>query len=320
MEDGTFEVSGFCVPGLPEQETQFIPRANKHQYVLLTSGFTMGDSTDPLRISMLTEYVLGQLGGGGDRALEAEIVRVVVAGGSIKEIKSTRNEVKKASIKKSLNKLAQPVKMLDYALAELATAVPVDVMPGVSDPCNVTMPQQPLHRCLFPHSERFPNTFNRVSNPYECLLDDKLTMLATSGQPVHDMLKYTRNLSAVDLMEASLSWRHIAPTAPDTLPCYPMTGQDPFVLSKLPHLYCSGGQSAFDTRLVRRDGKMCRIVAVPNFAETGLVVLVNLGSKNLSCSTIRFEGLQEQPANSGNNALAPDSTADSQGPKDMETT
>lgn len=40
----------------------------------------------------------------------------------------------------------QPVRDLDLLLAELAAALPVDVMPGPEDPANVALPQQPMHR------------------------------------------------------------------------------------------------------------------------------------------------------------------------------
>ncbi len=35
---------------------------------------------------------------------------------------------------------------MDMVLTELASALPVDVMPGAEDPTNVALPQQPLHR------------------------------------------------------------------------------------------------------------------------------------------------------------------------------
>ena len=43
-------------------------------------------------------------------------------------------------------------------------------------------------------------------------------------------------------MERSLQWRHLAPTAPDTLPCYPFCDTDPFVLGECPHVYFVGNQ------------------------------------------------------------------------------
>ena len=46
----------------------------------------------------------------------------------------------------------------------------VDVMPGEFDPANFTLPQQPLHSCMFPQSMVYP-TLNCVSNPYCCTVD-----------------------------------------------------------------------------------------------------------------------------------------------------
>lgn len=39
---------------------------------------------------------------------------------------------------------------MDMLVTELAAALPVDVLPGPDDPANVSLPQQPLHACLFP--------------------------------------------------------------------------------------------------------------------------------------------------------------------------
>lgn len=49
---------------------------------------------------------------------------------------------------------------VDMCLSELAGAVPVEVMPGNNDPANHSLPQQPLHRCLFPLASSF-TSFNR---------------------------------------------------------------------------------------------------------------------------------------------------------------
>lgn len=44
-------------------------------------------------------------------------------------------------------------------------------MSGEYDPCNYTLPQQPLHKCMFPQASRYP-TFKTVTNPYDCTLGD----------------------------------------------------------------------------------------------------------------------------------------------------
>lgn len=44
----------------------------------------------------------------------------------------------------------------------------------------------------------------------------------------------------LELLKITLQCRHIAPTAPDTLHCFPYLGADPFILNVTPHLYFHG--------------------------------------------------------------------------------
>jgi DNA polymerase delta subunit 2 len=86
----------------------------------------------------------------------------------------------------------------------------------------------------------------------------------------------------------------MAPTAPDTLWCHPYFMVDPFLICETPDVYIIGGQKKFATRLITEetdgdgdDGdKRCRIVLVPSFAETGVMVLVNMIT--LRVRTVRF--------------------------------
>ncbi len=85
-----------------------------------------------------------------------------------------------------------------------------------------------------------------------------------------------------------LQWRHLAPTAPDTLAAYPYFESDPFILESSPHVLFAGGQPAFATGVAEVEGGgSVRLVAVPNFCTTGCVVLVNLST--LACQPIYFE-------------------------------
>jgi len=81
----------------------------------------------------------------------------------------------------------------------------------------------------------------------------------------------------------------MAPTAPDTLWCHPYFSSDPFLIQETPDLYIAGGQPRFGTRLVEDGDKgkqRCRIVLLPAFAKTGLLVLVNL--RTLDVKTVQF--------------------------------
>lgn len=52
----------------------------------------------------------------------------------------------------------------------LQVSVPVDVMPGEFDPTNYTLPQQPLHPCMFPLATAY-STLQLVTNPYQATID-----------------------------------------------------------------------------------------------------------------------------------------------------
>jgi DNA polymerase delta subunit 2 len=62
------------------------------------------------------------------------------------------------------------------------------------------------------------------------------------------------------------------------------------MLLEMPDLYIVGGQKKFGTKLVAEavDGekKRCRLILVPSFAKTGVLVLVNL--RTLDVKTITF--------------------------------
>ncbi len=88
-------------------------------------------------------------------------------------------------------------------------------MPGEHDPSNHLLPQQPFHRSMFPLA-RSHNTFRSVTNPYDARIGG-VRFLGCSGQNVDDIYRYSGIEDRLDILEATLKWGHIAPTAPDTL-------------------------------------------------------------------------------------------------------
>lgn len=77
---------------------------------------------------------------------------------------------------------------MDMVVTELAAALPVDALPGADDPANVSLPQQPLHACLFPGAAPY-SSFTRATNPHDCAVGG-LRLLATAGQNIDDLAKY----------------------------------------------------------------------------------------------------------------------------------
>ncbi|ONL93235.1 DNA polymerase delta small subunit [Zea mays] len=167
----------------------------------------------------------------------------------------------------------------------LVASLPVDMMPGCHDPANFSLPQQPLHRCLFSGASTY-NTFSSCSNPHQFELDS-VQFLGTSGQNIDDLYKYSDAKDKLEFMERTLRWRHLAPTAPNSLGCYPYTDKDPFLVESCPHVYFVGNQDKYETRLLEGQEKQkVRLISIPRFSESGVAVMLNL--RNLECSTLSF--------------------------------
>ncbi|KAK4783781.1 hypothetical protein SAY86_018149 [Trapa natans] len=183
-----------------------------------------------------------------------------------------------------------PLLPIDPSLAihssmKIAAGLTLDIMPGSNDPTNFSLPQKPLNRCLFPSSAAY-NTFRSCPNPH-CFEIDGVKFLGTSGQNIHDLEKYSEAKDKLKFMERTLKWRHLAPTAPNTLGCYPFTDRDPFLIESCPHVYFVGNQDKYETRLMKgSEGQLVRLICVPKFCETGVAVMVN--TNNLECRTLSF--------------------------------
>ena len=214
------------------------------------------------------------------------------------------------------------------------------ILPGADDPSGVILPQQPFPRAMFGQAAAFegfqcePNpawlrvkcgdepespvtkeggaSFSQPSHP-----PVTRSILVTSGQPILDMYKYlpTPPSSLVSIAASTLKWRHIAPTAPDTLWCHPYRDRDPFVLQETPDIYLVGGMPRFCTGLVGsedetvRNGRCCRIVLVPSFSQTGILVLVNMRTLEVRRVDFGVEGLsagggEHQPSGEVGDSMA----------------
>ena len=290
------------------------------EYVALVSGLRVGDAraSDPAALELLLDYLTGNLGSSLDQRAAASVARVVVAGGALAEPEDRAAASGGAGqnagqIQNAANARAQ-LRGLDVFLTQLAASVPVDVMPGEGDPTNQALPQQPLHPCLFPEAARFAasGSFAAATNPHDFSVGG-CDFLGTSGQNIDNMRAYmdvaslelssdgkdmdidtevktnlngARGAESLDLMASSLRWQHVAPSAPDTLACYPYKDRDPFYVSSSPHVYFAGNQPAFGARLVRDGDTKTLLVSVPDFAATGIVAMVNVDT--LECFPARF--------------------------------
>jgi DNA polymerase delta subunit 2 len=113
--------------------------------------------------------------------------------------------------------------------------------------------------------------------------------LGTSGQSIDDIKRYSSKDSTLEIMEDTLKWAHLCPTAPDTLDCYPFYENDPFILKNSPHVYFVGNQEKFETKLVSIPStkSFVRLVSIPKFSKTFELILLNL--KTFDCTSIKFD-------------------------------
>ena len=260
--NGDFEVLDMQIPNLPRQpqrwerdeaksaeagKMEVDRKGSDGKKIAFVSGLDIsGIEADNLRLSLLSEYLVGEAMGSNDQDSVTKICRLVIAGNSIASdviidpAPAATETTKKAASKKygydAAAYNAIPTTLLDHFLAELLPSLPITLMPGEHDPANVSLPQQGVHNAMFPHARAYaspqlgdptlhePGWFDSVTNPWEGDIEG-WRMMGTSGQPVDDVLKYvdvggpngTDADGRLEVMENMLRWRCGAPTAPDTL-------------------------------------------------------------------------------------------------------
>ncbi len=287
------------VAGVPEHNSE-IPRVMKEggsesKSVLLVSGLEMGGTTDPFPAQLLLDYITGVVGSPIDQQASSRITKMIVAGSSMNQSVVHFEDVGASAVEQA--KALSPLEHLDAFLAQVASSIPVDVMPGATDPTTSSLPQKPLNRAIIPLASRY-STVNNVTNPHDFVVDD-VAFLGTSGQPIDNMRMFMREgLSSMDLLCKTLEWRHIAPTAPDTLACFPYATEDPFVIENSPHVYFCANQDKFETRKVKTvKGEDVTLICIPRFSSTSTAVLLDLETLDATPISFSYLGPDEEGMN-----------------------
>ena len=200
-----FEVRDICFPGpapMPKAIAPALPATQDgDKFVALVSGLEVGGAQDPLPLQMLVDFLIGFLGCGSELELASKVTRVVIAGNSLGDVGAPSAEPQGGKE----GKLAlSALKRCDMALTQLASAMPVDVMPGPRDPTNVALPQQPLNKCLFPSTTTYAN-FGRVTNPHRFVTGGR-AFLGCAGQNLDDVMRYLNHEDILGCMASLLEW------------------------------------------------------------------------------------------------------------------
>ncbi|XP_046852136.1 DNA polymerase delta subunit 2-like isoform X2 [Xenia sp. Carnegie-2017] len=251
---GYFAVENYCLCGLPEQEDPTKDQTllnGEDCFVAIMTGLHFGKKGhDCLQLQMLIDLMTGQLGCMKDHDKIRKVVRIVICGNSLSACTRDKDKESKAKYLTRNTKAdsVEAMMHLDECLSQLASSSPVDIMPGENDPCNYQWPQQPLHSCMFPRASAF-STFNNVTNPYEASVAG-VRILCTDGRNVNDIFRFSDHAKRIDIAKLTLDGAHIAPSAPDTLGCYPYYDEDPFIIKECPHVYVIGNQPEYQHGVV----------------------------------------------------------------------
>ncbi|KAL4239352.1 DNA polymerase delta subunit 2 [Mactra antiquata] len=275
-DKGKFYVEDYCFQELPKQKP--LPQLDEDRYLAFVSGLEIGSKSEQqFALQMMIDTLTGFLGDPGQQKGTSNVVGVVFAGNSLSKDTQSKDSLTKAKYltKKTVAGSVDAIKSLDDCLVQLAASSEVILMPGEYDPCNYTLPQQHFHKCMFPLAARYP-TLKCCTNPFDGSVDG-VRILGTSGQPVNDIFKYSELKDGLEILDKTLQWGHIAPTAPDTLACYPYYDEDPFILQECPHILFAGNQDEFQHKIHKGpNGQRVLVLTVPRFCQTGTIALVNL--------------------------------------------
>ncbi|CAD8181013.1 unnamed protein product [Paramecium pentaurelia] len=286
IANNVVKVERLYLPTLPE--TPMLKPINSTSYLCLISGLNYNSSESTTKYRHMIDYMQGNLYSGEGSEIPYNISQVIILGNlysKLDEAIDLQITNPQQDFKGLYNKLQLNIKGVDELISQLISVTPVAVMPGVNEPVSQMLPQTPLHKSHFPETLDKTNQLIFLTNPTEFTLGD-LKVLGTSGQNIQDIKKCSliNDQQDVDLLEMTLYYGHIAPTAPDTLISYPQQLQDPFVLQELPNIYFAGNMSKYGTKMVADN---VRIVSVPAFSETGIICLINLNT--LECFPIHIQ-------------------------------
>ena len=252
---------------------------------------------------------------GGSRFCDDErsrqVARILILGNSLHEDRLARDNeddvddssendnialrMKQSRQVKQYSRTISAVKHMDDFFAQLSKTINVDVMPGPSDPSSHLLPQQPFHPCMFPKSCMY-STFNCVTNPHHAIYNDTVELLATAGQNVDIIRKFSDLQDPIDIMKHHLKWGNSAPSAPDNLYSVPYEDEDPYVIDFIPDIYIAGCQDSYSSDYhchtsSKSSQSACYdnqpaapksrtlLVTVPKFYESFSCVLIDLVSK-----------------------------------------
>jgi len=287
-QGGKFSVKKVFYPRLGRMESTGPFLEDKDMFLALMSGLEVGGEGSSWvgAAQLAVDWLVGSVGAPGEQEDVAKVERLVLAGDCLSSGTRDKEEQGKAkylTANAAAGSLAA-VRQLDDLLVQLCTSISTDLMPGPNDPATSVLPQQPLHKVMFPQAGLYP-TLQSVSNPYSLEIGGR-NIMVTSGQTITDILRNSNLSGPLEAMEKCLVWGHLAPTTPDTLGLYPYSDQDPHIMTGMPDVFVCGNQSSYGTKQVKIGEHEVLLVALPKFSVSSSLIRLNL--RNLETDKISF--------------------------------
>ena len=155
--NGKLTVIDICYVECPSQVPRSVPEND--YFVLFVSGIDfLNSSKTALPFQGFIEWLKGHEN-------QQHFGHLVIAGNSVSTHDTKENKVTLWSRDKFKEESLMAVQTFDQLLSQLLDVIDVSLMPGEFDPSDVILPQQPLHKCMFPKSYK-TNRLHLVTNPY----------------------------------------------------------------------------------------------------------------------------------------------------------
>lgn len=157
-----------------------------------------------------------------------------------------------------------PITQLASYLSACKTRIVL--LPGSRDPSPLRLPQLPYHKCLM------KGNYELVTNPSRFRFGEQ-TFICGAGESPEDVAN-TTSMSFHEAQKALLDYRHLAPTAPDDLPCVAVVEKDLLVLDELPNVFVCGLAPKFEVS----EHRGVKVISVPAFSATKSAVFYDMES------------------------------------------
>lgn len=250
-----FLVCSVFEAGVPEP-MKGLDRVNAKGTILFLSGLHVRHGMDNTLYSALLRQV--------STMVQSGLNQVVIAGGVLGG--TTTKDVEEA----------------DHFLTNLCSIVPTVLMSGGGDPTGSMLPNPPCSRSLYTNASTRPDRFTRHTNPFTCIVNERC-LLGSSGEPLDDILRSLKldDSRRLQLLAQCVGHRHMAPTAPDTLPCHPFSRRDPFLIEARPDIFFAGNQPYAQSALISGASEVdspLLVLLIPLFKTSCQSVLVDSAS------------------------------------------